>query len=891
MVKNKSKNSSLYRLLSTTRWRTFLRSPTQFVAVIFITALAFTLFIGLASNATWLENRVNNLYEGSLMADIWTTTTVLDDNDLNEINKIVGDNGATQTRYSVTSTINGHPGIALLSDDIPIINRPYSTDNTATENFFIIDEKLLGIAVDSGSSWLNDDGSYASVPVGISFASYRDALYEISLRDILSDLLGEETLENLEIFMTQEMKDSMNAKTAMDLLNLCVVDGGTNIFDSAYLEAEFQVTGTMVFAENVQSSVMNDSSFLLDRLYFQSTIQAIANANFALPQSGATPEDNLLITFFDLLERFTGQNLVDTLTNYVISSFNVNQYVTRLIDLSKLDATMDAIEDYFLQKETSNLLMIQDRDTLTSNVVIQNDISQAKQLAYIFPLIFFLVAILVVLTTLSQIILKDRTIIGTMKAIGISYWQIVTHYIILALSVIMIGVSIGVVLGPFVLPSIMNQKYAILYTLPAMNYVLAVPETIISILVVLLLGALVTFLIVRKEAKLKPAESMRPAAPKSIKKTISSTKGDISPTRISLRMAFRNIAVNIPKSIMVIIGVLGCTGLLVCGFGIDDTLDNGIKHDLANFYDSDITCTYASTSSKKDEILAIEGVKDCEEYSVLPTSIVTNDTSFSTMVYTVQDNSTHFILDDGYQLKSEIAVSNKVATSLSLNVGDTISFNVLGNTYSGTIGFINSAFYINGIYLNASYSNYGEIYEYLTSAWVDVTEGYDKTTVVDLLNDISGISTASTEEENREKINSYVSSISLMTLAVKIFAVLLAVIVLYNLALLNYRERIRDIATLKVLGFTRYEIGQSLGMEIMFLTTIGIFIGLAVGFPLQKLVLFVNQTPLVDFLYTTYPLTYIISFVLTFLTAFLVTIYLALKTRSIKMVESLKTIE
>ena len=130
-----------------------------------------------------------------------------------------------------------------------------------------------------------------------------------------------------------------------------------------------------------------------------------------------------------------------------------------------------------------------------------------------------------------------------------------------------------------------------------------------------------------------------------------------------------------------------------------------------------------------------------------------------------------------------------------------------------------------------------------------------------------------------------------MTLAVKVFAILLAIVVLYNLSLLNYKERARDIATMKVLGFSRFEISSSLLIESLTLTIIGVTLGMFLGFPMEILVLIVNQTPLVEFLYAVFPLSYFLAIIITLGTSLVVNLFLTLKIKKIKMVESLKSIE
>ena len=153
------------------------------------------------------------------------------------------------------------------------------------------------------------------------------------------------------------------------------------------------------------------------------------------------------------------------------------------------------------------------------------------------------------------------------------------------------------------------------------------------------------------------------------------------------------------------------------------------------------------------------------------------------------------------------------------------------------------------------------------------------------------MSHAESQIEMKKRVENVMSGVYIMTDAIKVFAVLLAVVVLYNLALLNFRERTRDIATLKVLGFSKLEIAMSLIVETMSLTTLGVFFGSLLGFPFMYLVLYVNQVNLVEFLYHVFPLTYLYAFLITFVLAYVVNLYLASLTGKVKMVESLKSVE
>lgn len=874
------KKVSTLSLLTKMNVRTFLRSRFQFLAVIFISAIAMTLYVGLTSNAKSINNRVNQLYEEGNIADIWLTLNnsdmsfeLLSENDnenkstdIEKIREIVGDNGVVEERFTISSDLNSYTSNALLYDYIPTINCPANTDNKEQNDFLIMDYRLLETQDNNSTTiiWKDYEGNYLQVPVNFSISNYQLALSEMKV---------------------------FNDFTAMDILNALTNtnEGKKNIFDSAYLNMQFQITGSAEFAENVQSSLINSSNFVLSKKLFLKTLDQMIEENYVIPYP--TTSDDPLFELKTLLQLASnsGIDIIQAVQNNIHNLFSSNQYVIKLNDSSKTSIVMDKIQNYFASKgKENNLLLSLSVDNQPFNVIVQNDIVQAEQLAYIFPIVFFLVAILVVLTTVSQLIIKDQIQIGTLKALGLSNAQIIIHYMSLASFVILIGIVLGIVLGPFILPLIMNQKYAILYSLPAMAYTISIPEALISSILTILATILVTYLVIRQRVKLNPSQSMNGI----IVKTIKPPKKDYikSSKAIPFKMAFRNIRLNITKSLMVIIGIMGCSALLVCGFGIDDTLQNGINVDVKHFFAADGFVFYSNTSSHKDELLSIEGIDKAEEYTNLPTNITFNDKSYDSYVYVLEDNSSFFKLDD-FELKDKIVVSNKVANQLGLSIGDKIDFSSIGFNFKGEVGYILEVFYMHGIYINSTYNDYNTLFNIKTNAWISFSQNETSNQIINDVVSINGISGCRTKQESIDIINNYMSSIQLMTLAVKVFAILLAVVVLYNLCLLNYKERARDIATLKVLGFSRLEIANSLLIESMTLTIIGVTLGMFLGLPMEILVLIVNLTPLVEFLYVVYPLSYVLSILITIGTALLVNALLTYKIKKIQMVESLKSIE
>ena len=178
-----------------------------------------------------------------------------------------------------------------------------------------------------------------------------------------------------------------------------------------------------------------------------------------------------------------------------------------------------------------------------------------------------------------------------------------------------------------------------------------------------------------------------------------------------------------------------------------------------------------------------------------------------------------------------------------------------------------------------------------TGSWIRSKNVSYNDTIVEEVNQIQGVSYAMTIQTMREKCNDVISSIKLMTLTIKIFAILLAIVVLYNLALLNFNERIKDIATLKVLGFSKLEIGSSFICEILILTFIGALVGLIFGKPLLVAVLSINENPMLSYIYHVKGLSYISTILLTCGVSLIINLFFALLTSKVKMVESLKSVE
>ena len=821
--------------------RSFKKGWAQFIAVIAIGAIAVTLFVGLLANANSFESRVEEVYGEGNLASLWATTTRYEKEDEDKISSFLQEGEEMDGRLYLPATAGSKSVYLAVTKGEPKISKPYgekTVSETNTETYFTYFDKEL----ENNSSAVQND-TYKldqNVPFYLSIASY-----------------------HLDSFAP--------------LLDRYVKEGKTNILLNDKISFSSKVTGFFSFPENVTKSSYNSSVVLMSDSVFKESLLTMVRDNF---------NDTGVSFVFKSLEAMLGFNSIkdETLTN-------PNQYLITVKDQNRIASLKNEINEYFKGKEDNNLYMVTSRNEMPFYVTLNNDVTQARQFTFVFPFVFFAVALLVILTTLSQRVLQERSQIGTMKALGLKKKEIYFHYIRLTCLLVGIGIVIGEILGPIIIPQILGNKYSILYSLPAMKYTFPVLEGILTAVVFLGLSSLVTYLICRKEVSLKPVESMRPEPPKIKFKHIRKMKKDRVDV-LSLRMAFRNIRINLVKSLMVVIGVMGCTALLCCGFGIEDTIDNGINNDLAVFYNTDLSISYKDAASYEDvttPILAYEGIKEVEPYLLTTTTTSKEDgPQVETNLRIIQKDGDTIKMDFDH---NTIAITQKVARNANVTVGDILRFQYNNITYEAQVSLIQDAFVYHGIYCYTDASFFNNSTFTYNTAYLKLNDGYSPKDVKEILLEDELIQSATTSQDRADMIADVMSGIKVMTNAVKVFAILLAVVVLYNLALMNFKERTRDIATLKVLGFSRKEIALSLMFETMSLTAIGVLFGLGLGYPFMLAVLGTNIVELVEYMYAITALSYALSFILTFVVAFVVNLFLVNRTKKIQMVESLKSVE
>ncbi len=907
--------------------RDIFRNIKQFISIIFIIAISCTLYIGLEANAEGFEKRVNQVFINGNLSDIWVTVNpILNDfNEMDEdllyVESIGGENSSSETRLYIPSEIFSFSTYGLISESFPTINKPseYSSNDYNDNNFFFIDETLAQKYKDSTGKTISL-GDF--LPVTFETSTLKSTALQVVSNEETIELLVTSLLDNLEVSDTTYGLLKSILLSDVPLIQELLSNSINNYLSEDTITFNIQINGIMEHPENVDNGQFSSSYYLLSSRMLLSTITEdifdnISSANIieTLNDYKEAYANNAIVVLLldeviNILSDESNSQTLDQIMMLVSSdiTYAINHKTNSMIEellthlynqiVLKVDSELDVtlitnqISSYFKRKENNNLLAVFDRETNSSIASVTNDIKQAKQLTYVFPVIFFIVAILIVLTTIAQLILRERTQIGTMKALGISKGKILLFYMTIMNIVAAVGLVIGFICGPLILPQVMNIKYGILYTLPELSYVFPTKVALILFAIILLLVSFLTFMLIKKELSYSASESMRVAAPsfnlKAGKKSIKNT---------SLMMTFRNIKVHFTKSIMVIIGVLGCTALLICGMGVDDTINYGKDQDLINFYNSDLVInlnTGLTPGEAAEELMTIEGVAYAEEYSLAQTQVTCNNKSINTNVYFVSAESQYYKYDDylgdGHGDLEKVILTTQKAEKLGVSVGDIASFNIDGEIYEYEIGAIYYAFSTNGLIVYQE--SQPAFLRTPNIAWVTVKEGYSADAVKEtILNESKVAYSIMTNDETIERIDGYMSSVSQMTNTIKVFAILLAVVVLINLAILNFNERRRDIATLRVLGFSVFEISSSLVYEVMILTTLGAVLGLFFGLPVEMLVLGINKVDLIDWEYVIYPMTYVIAFLISFLTAFVVNLLISSRVNKVSMAESLKSIE
>ena len=557
-----------------------------------------------------------------------------------------------------------------------------------------------------------------------------------------------------------------------------------------------------------------------------------------------------------------------------------------------------------LDAMTETTVYALDRNTNTGYTALDSNSDIVAGVSRVFPLFFLLVAALVCITTMSRMVSEERTEIGTLKALGYSNGAIISKYMIYAGSGALIGCGLGLAIGSVVFPMILWRAYCMMLYITDLC-VLKVDWGLFVLVLVAYTAAveLVTWYCCRRELREVPAELIRPKAPTAGKKIILEYFPFWEKFSFLNKVMLRNTFRYRQRLLMMLVGIGGCTALLVTGFGIRDSIADiaGIQFREVMTYDVGV---YFSEAQDEDQQAAFREelrtqADQIHFFHQRSAELDHNDKTREVYLIASDDGLTdHMDFHSGDKPLSmpgtnEALVSVGAADAMGIEVGDEITvrdsdMNTLTVTVSGI--FDNNVYSYVIVTPETIERQWGEAPEQ-QMAYVNIRENQNVHTVSAKISGMDNIMTVMVCQDIEDSVNSMLDALDLVVVTVVICAALLAVIVLYNLININIKERIREIATIKVLGFNSAETAAYVFKENLLLSVMGAIIGLPAGWWLLCFVMSQIKVDMVWFQARASVLTYILAFVMTMLSALAVDFIFHFKLEKINMAEALKSVE
>lgn len=552
-----------------------------------------------------------------------------------------------------------------------------------------------------------------------------------------------------------------------------------------------------------------------------------------------------------------------------------------------------------------------DREENSGYVSFIQDTKSIANIGKVFPVVFFIVATLISLTSMTRMVEEQRVQIGTLKALGYNKIQIASKYILYASLASVIGGFLGMCVGFVSLPLIIWKMYTMMYQMTpiVLEFNWLYGGIGLILILVCILGA--TIYSIKKELAETPATLMRPKAPKMGKRVLLERINFIwKRLKFSQKVTIRNIFRYKKRVLMTIIGIMGCTSLILAGFGLKDSISSIMPRQYGKVFNYDIQVNlksgldesqvekYAEKLNQKEEITKIAKVY------MTSTTLENEKIEEDAQIIVPKDNNT---LEDIISIidletknkinltNNEIVITDKAAQLLNVKIGDDINLkDGDGNIVKAKIGNIAENYIDHYVYMSKEL--YQKLYqkEYKTNVLLvndnNLNNEQEEKISKEIMSDKEVTSVlAMTTYTNM--INDTLKSLNYVVVVLIVTAGMLAFVVLYNLSNVNISERIRELSTLKVLGFYDKEVYNYIAKETIILTAIGILLGLVGGFFLNYFIIETCEINMLRFAKVINPISYVYSILITIVFTVIVNIVTYFSLKKIDMVESLKSVE
>ena len=550
------------------------------------------------------------------------------------------------------------------------------------------------------------------------------------------------------------------------------------------------------------------------------------------------------------------------------------------------------------------------RDTNSGFVSYSQDAERVDNLSSIFPVIFFVVAALACLTTMTRMVEEQRTQIGSLKALGFSRLAISQKYIGYAFVASLVGGLIGLGIGATLIPAVIANAFQIMYAIPGLDYKMQLPLFVLAVLAAVACTTGAALWACLSTLIDTPANLMRPRAPKAGKRVfLEYIKPIWRRLSFTWKVTMRNLFRYQKRFWMTVIGIGGCTALIVTGFGLHESIFDVLdkQFDEISLYDATVGLDEDLTEEQKQGIEDyLDGEEAVADYMFTYQQMMdasTTGTSYDVYLFAVDDvekfgrfvdlrhRSDHSPVElDG----SGVVIDEKLSELLDVSVGDTITLEG-DQRVEAVVADITENYVYHYVYLTRDlYTQlYGEDYQnnvmllaYQDGMGVDVSNQTSET-----LMKMDGVASYSYIATIRDSFEDSMDAINYAVVIIIVAAAALAFVVLYNLTNINITERRSELATLKVLGFYDGETTAYVLRENVFLTIFGVILGLVLGRFLHSWMVLTVEVDLVMFGRTAPPYAYVLAAAMTALFSLIVNVAAHFKLKKIDMVESLKTVE
>ena len=550
---------------------------------------------------------------------------------------------------------------------------------------------------------------------------------------------------------------------------------------------------------------------------------------------------------------------------------------------------------------------IYDRLDNTSYKELINASDNLKKIGNIFPIIFFAISVLVSLISMMRMIEEDRVENGTLKSLGYNSFHITLKYVIYSLLATTIGSSVGAIFGSYIIPSVIWNIYKKIFFIPKFIYLLKSDYNALGLWICILCICGTSVIVCIKNLREVPANLMRPKAPKSGKKILLERINFIwKKLKFSDKITIRNIFRYKSRVITTVLGIAGCTSLILAGFGLKDSIKDVTDFQFNNIIKYDKMLMTNESINQIDiekELLNDDKVENYTNVNTQNIKVLFNDEEQEVTMITPDDfNSisksislidlkTNNIIDNISD--NSCIISEKTAKLLDIDVGDKISLLDNDNIkYDIKVSYIIKNYINQYIYINKNtYNNLFKDYK-INSILISLKDEDKNSKEFDKKYISNGYALTIVDNDDiKSSMNDMLGSIDSIVAILIIAAASLAFVVLYNLSNINISERKREIATLKVLGFYPSEVDKYINRETVLLTILGIGIGLLFGSYLSHFIISTCEPDYIMFDRHVYTLSYFYSLFITVIFTIIVTIVTHFNLKKINMVTSLKNVE